>query len=746
MKAFTPPLPKASLPPLPTYADSFTFESDPDPLDRLVTENPEIEAKTDFVGTRRLEYSLQDHGPLQAVLDELEPFALVEIPAGEYRLDLHLHKAVYLQASGTVTITGAGRADVITCDAEFVVLDGLTIRQGNSRRGGAVFVASGFTSLINCQISSGALSAVFLSGTAAADLYDCELSKSFNPVLHLTENSIARCLESTICDGKTYGVVVDGDASLSISGSTVCGCAASGIATNGRANLHVSESEITQNRITGLDLSSTGHLHIEYSKVTDHAQGTGLLCRGGAAAMILESSFSNAKFGLVRASEGGVVKSSLNVFKDCQSSGMIVAERRGFVQSENDTFEGSCQAAIAASSLGVVRASQVQLESLGGGLALAIGRGKVCLEDTSVIGLTNFGVEAKDDSVLELVGVTLSEVAGPCVAGRKAHGFVRDCRFSKSSVGCEFWNCECIDVSGCEFGDHEAVGLVVRGSNVTCTDSQFRGGQAGCVITDGSLTLVGSRFEGSSLAALSVLGGLCHIRKATILSAGQFGLTVSCGQLVGEQVEVSSASIGVGVFAGGELTIFEGKVQSAQVESGGAKARFVNGRLTHGIVALNNALVQCEGCHLEDAAQPHCEIRQGAIVHLQGCDVGPSRSGVGLQVHRAGELRLDGGRVHDAAKFGVVVGEGGGLKAAQAAIAGCGIGGVYAADDAKVECHATNLEANGQIGLQVQGGDVKINDCLISGHEYGVVVGEAATFAEAATKYENNKKKDISDG
>jgi hypothetical protein len=157
-------------------------------------------------------------------------------------------------------------------------------------------------------------------------------------------------------------------------------------------------------------------------------------------------------------------------------------------------------------------------------------------------------------------------------------------------------------------------------------------------------------------------------------------------------------------------------------------------------------VVQCEGCWFEDASQPHCEVRQGAIVHLQECDVDASGSDIGLQVHGAGQLRLDGGKVHDAARFGIIVGDDGALRVSQAAVANCGIGGVYTADDTKVECDAASLEANGQIGLQVQGGDVKIRDCIISGHEYGIVVGEAATFTEAATKFENNKKKDISQG
>jgi len=74
-----------------------------------------------------------DRSPLQDLVDQAPPGAVLEVPPGTYRGDLFLDRPVTLRARGDVTLLGSGQGSVIRVRAPDVTLEGLTI---DGRRGG----------------------------------------------------------------------------------------------------------------------------------------------------------------------------------------------------------------------------------------------------------------------------------------------------------------------------------------------------------------------------------------------------------------------------------------------------------------------------------------------------------------------------------------------------------------------------------------------------------------------------------
>jgi hypothetical protein len=219
--------------------------------------------------------------------------------------------------------------------------------------------------------------------------------------------------------------------------------------------------------------------------------------------------------------------------------------------------------------------------------------------------------------------------------------------------------------------------------------------------------------------------------------------------VIGERLTVSKCSgAALAAFESGTIILGGTTVTEAEVgcQATRSKVRFVDTAFANAATSLfaaDGGVVQCEGCRFEQAAQTHCEARAAAVVHLEASDVGVAQSGIGLQVHDKGVLQLRATKVHGEGKFGIMVGDGV-CRAVNAVVAECAGGGVYVTEGATGDFDGCTFQGNGQMGIDVHGGTVRLAQCQVQGHEYGIVVQQsAATFSETATRFENNAKKDL---
>jgi hypothetical protein len=115
-----------------------------------------------------------------------------------------------------------------------------------------------------------------------------------------------------------------------------------------------------------------------------------------------------------------------------------------------------------------------------------------------------------------------------------------------------------------------------------------------------------------------------------------------------------------------------------------------------------------------------------------------------VQVHDGGVLMLDETLIQKAAKFGVFVGSRGTCKGLKSTVRDCGKGGLYACPGSNSELEDCTFEKNGQVAVQVQGGNVLLLDGQVSGHSaYGVFVESGATFSKFGTTFRENEHEDL---
>jgi hypothetical protein len=158
------------------------------------------------------------------------------------------------------------------------------------------------------------------------------------------------------------------------------------------------------------------------------------------------------------------------------------------------------------------------------------------------------------------------------------------------------------------------------------------------------------------------------------------------------------------------------------------------------VLALGQGVVQLEQSFIEPSSQVQCEIRAGGIIHFDNCDLGPS--GVAVQAHDGGWAQVVGGTIHGS-RIGVIIGDGGSVRAEKAAVTECAVVGVCTHRGAIGEFEQCVFQGEGQAGLQIQGGSVKLAGCKMAGLTYGAVVQSTAKFVESGTIFERISEKEI---
>jgi hypothetical protein len=473
--------------------------------------------------------------------------------------------------------------------------------------------------------------------------------------------------------------------------------------------------------------------------------------------VIYQNEIRGCAVGCIRVGSRGVAQTSNNIFRDSADNPHLIAHDGGVIHSREDAFQGAAAAAAAAFSGGQVQVKSAKVEGLRGGFVVYDG-GKLVLDDVKLAGLTEYGIQARRHSVLEATKVLVTNLPGPGLVVRdQVHGFVRGSAFSGSStVGAEFASVASFEVASSEFVQNAVAGAIVRDANaVRFTDCKFcDNGKVGVDASGDGCTavFVSCHFQRNELVGIVAADGAAlRLSRAVLGDGGKVGAVVVNAQLIVEASDATKcAEAAFVVGQRGQLTVAESRVRDGanfgcQAQGKGATARFIGCPFTAqpvAVVAIEDAVVQCERCKIEGCTKVCSEVRNGAFVHLDGCEVGPGTAEIGLQVHKGATLQINGCKVHGQAKFAVMIGDGV-CRAANTVMAECGAGGVYTQDGATGDLERCKIEKNGEIGVQAQGGTLKMNECGVAGHTYGVIVLPNAQFSDVANKYEGNTKKDV---
>jgi hypothetical protein len=236
------------------------------------------------------------------------------------------------------------------------------------------------------------------------------------------------------------------------------------------------------------------------------------------------------------------VQSQGNVYADGAGGLLIVAFDRGFVMSQADSFQNAAVVAVAAFSGGHVHVRGAKTDGFAGGGTVCYGGGKLVMEEMSMAKLAKFGVQVRDESVLEMTNVHVSKVTGPCIAvAGAARGFAGGCAFGQSaSVGGEFADAgSWFEVANCDFVQNSVAGLLVRdATSITFSNCKFNtNGQVGVDVAGSGCAPVfrGCQFVKNNVVGIAVTEGASpRIAKSAIGGCKRIGALVS-GAVGGER-------------------------------------------------------------------------------------------------------------------------------------------------------------------------------------------------------------------
>jgi hypothetical protein len=683
----------------------------------------------------------------------LGPYSVVELPEGNYQTELQIQQPIYLRGNGNVTLYGWGMADTVLCAGEFVVIENVTIAQVDTRCGGGICVCSGYTSLVGCRLTAPYLSSVLVCNDGSLDLFNCEAFGSHNPSLHVLGNGNVRLVNSTVHSSKTCGVLIAGDATAIFHGSSITQNAASGIIATENGSAQLVQSQISANGGSALDVSSPGFLLIEGCIIRDHEQGCGILAHGAAAVKVTQTQFPQCKFSAIRSMDGAVVTSVGCQFEDAPLSVLVCAENHGVIFSEGDIFQGDAVAAIAALSCGKVEAKSPTIQNLTGSGVIAYDGGKVAITGGTIAGVQKYGLQVRDDGVLELTEVSVAKAATALSVRANARGFVKGCKFLEATTAGEFSNVSTFEVVESQFCWSGDAGLICRGvvpiHFIKCQFNENRKIGADIAGSDCAPVFNQCRFQKNGSIGVKVSEqGSVTLSSGELKDSGKIGLFVVSGRAVAEGLDIGGCGeAAIGLFAKStglfkKLNIQENRKVGCQVKGSTARlieSSFSNHANATSIIVSDDGVVQCEGCKFDLALQAHCEVGRGAIAFLGKCEIGPTAQGIGVQVHDGGVLMLEETVIEKAAKFGVFVGGNGTCKGFKSTVRDCGKGGLYASHGSNSELEDCTFEKNGKVAVQVQGGDVLLLDSQISGHSaYGVFVESGAAFSEFGTTFQED--------
>jgi pectin methylesterase-like acyl-CoA thioesterase len=164
----------------------------------------------------------------------------IMILSGEYRESLTIKKSVNLVARGSVTLSASGEQPALTLENCTFRLAGLTIRTGDAAS--AVVLRNAQGRVEKCDVSS-----------AAKDKGRCGV---------LVQGGSVDFDSCRVCQGGSDGIVVDGEARVSLEKCQVTDNADSGLVTSGTSRVHATACEVSRNKGYGVCARATSEVRL----------------------------------------------------------------------------------------------------------------------------------------------------------------------------------------------------------------------------------------------------------------------------------------------------------------------------------------------------------------------------------------------------------------------------------------------------------------------------------------------------
>lgn len=764
MKVSTNPLLKESKPPL-----QFNFNSNIDeklkeilqnlevPDEKVQNENlvqtkPEVFPLEQQRISTTLEFTKEKYGCLQEIIDKAPEQSLVLIPEGVYDEYLIISKRIMLQPknSGRVQILG------IKSNSPYLLISNFDCK--SDQVNGGLLIENGYVKISDCSFVTSRTSAISVINKSKLEAYKSTLSAANHPCLFTSKSSFAYLNCCHIKDSSFLGILAIDSSCLELIGTEVLNNLQGGLLIASYASISITNSKFIGNKCKCIECISLGNINIT-NTLFDGGQPS-ILAAGCTIVNITGCSFSNCQSYAIFAQNAASIISNECTYKDSGKFVMIATTSTGSFSSKNDRLIGEMHAGIASIDGGQAFIENLIAEGTTGTALFSAGESSLlCCSNSVLKGIKDISVQAGESSRMELENIEISESQNVGLVLQEGARCkiekvrIRNCK----DAACNITNITNATFSQCEFVENSPAGVIFdKAAEVTFDNCLFKSNSSIGVAVSGENvkpTFINCIFEENGDLGLNVLeGSTVTIKSSSIRNNKKGGMNIdsSIGNLTEVEFNENNGT-GLSVFRAGQATIekclfTKNAIVGCQVYHKSSIVKINNSTFKEhhrscSILATEEGAAICTECVFESSKSSHVDARKGAAIALTKCDLSKSLSGISCQVHDGGFLHIIQTIIHDEKRYGIIVARNGYLEFMSSRLYNVNEIGISADKSSTTIIQSSVLSGNGDIGLQVVGGNLTLSNTLFQNFkDVAFISSKSDKMFISDLKYENNSK------
>ena len=714
---------------------------------------------------------------LSNFISNSQPFTVIEIPGGEYELNISIKSPIHIKSANgqKVTLKGTGNSEVIQSASPYLILEGLDIDQ-QSTTWGALVISTGFTKILKCDIKSANYPPLSIQGSTATnddnayvEAEDCHFTGAEKSCIQMQRDSSLYVKNSVIEGSQMYGIWAQSGSQCYVDkGCVIRSNTIAGINVQKRCKLRIESGvELVDNKDSGVEIVDESVAVIEGVKVTGTGHLAAIYSCFNSFVTIRNSQIENNQSIALRSESESTILSTDNKFSDCYSSCFFMCHVSSFIQSENDTISGSCSAAVVSIEKGYIECRNLSIKDLAGVGVVSYDHASIRMTNSKISNITQVAIQIRDWSKLYLedVGISNSQQTGISLT-HNAIAYIKHCQISRTNeLGIQIANVNqgFVDIVDCESFENNKGGILIQDNvyegRCNIKDCQFnKNGRLG-VNANGNNTM--PRFENCSFIGNAVVGAhVLNGAEITLINSifkgeGQNGIVLNNAIAHVEKAEFSDfQTSAVTCSNAGNATITNCSIHDncsfgCHVTDDNTHVKFVNcifmnHNRSSTLHASNRAVIRCVDTKIQADLEPHAHIYNGAKVSMKNCDLTNSLKGVGVYVRDDGIFKCNNVCIHDEVSKAIDIGKKGVVIAVDSKFLNNANIGIMVEQYGSGTFTNCLFDSNGQTAISMNGGNVTLNNCTISNHEHqGICLTKSSNLVDNNTKFSKNGQNNI---
>jgi len=682
------------------------------------------------------------HGSVQACLDSAPDKCQITIPAGSYPEKICIKKDVRLEGVGQVIFQSMDIKS--SC-----VVSNITIQSNGNGVGGDAAIHQGNVQFFNCSFIASSSSAIIIDSFCLVYLNHCSVFSLDCPSLYISSTASVSVSDSTFDGSRDYGILITDSASIHISKSKIKNNQKGGILSKGDSDVVIDDCDIEINGAHGIEINSKGRPIISNSRICYHRNGSGILLSSKTPLTIEKCIFSQCIEASIHVSNGGVVFSFDNQYKDSNNASLILLNNQSSLSSSNDAFTGKFLSAIACLNGSELFAEGLNIgNSISSGL-LASKNSIIRIEHSRISECSNIAVQCDDNVRIEFKNVEIDGGFKQALfLSNNVNGFFKDCSFKNNVNGVEIHNIHNLLFDSCCFINNKSTSMSIQEQcEVSIKKCQFTDNLSNAVEVEGSKCC--PRFtecvicNNKGIGILSKNDASPVIEKCNINNNDPFGVVFdsSQGQIIECVIEKNKIG-GIDIGMGSKTIINNSKIVSngsigVHLHHQGSFAKIIScSILNHqnggGLVVISDSTAECDACIFDETKLQIIEVRNSSRVVLTKCKLSNSSKSSGIHVQGQSCVSIIESTIENCGKTSVFVGPTGSIEISGSILKNSSECSLSLSQTSSGIITDSAFEQNGQYGIVSQTTDIIIkNTKIIGASKIGIAVPKNTNIDEA---------------